>query len=803
MSENRSAYIRQTSHRLLNDIQMRDYDFSSTLPNLELDNLIDSDDDDYFTQHEESVYKDLFRKLQLWFEKCFRIYLYPYWKQILFAVCIIVTIHTFISTSTYTNSYTRSNRIQPTPLDKIIIPHLNNLYPDENIDQSSSLFDFRLSSALLLLYIKNHITHNNMRLEEGFSIPFSWNDWVDLDTRLEFNEEFLVEWLSVHSNEFQNDIKNLGKLDCHDFSLLFGIGPNNDFKRQCEDLKTPITGFPYMFSPNGPTTAKMKEPGRILYGAAYLKLRMLPPSKIYMMNVLGSDGDGSLMVNVHEDIKSDKILRSPSVLKSFIDSYCNENNLELGTFNKNGWSIGGLRKSFTETLDRTSFGKIIYPEEYREIDMDETYVVIRNPKKDNKMRMDQWSFDDFQWNEAEFLDKLSSKSALSDNNYDSKLYEHIDQLEQYRINTGKHPKYLHEALLYGTTIGSHYDWRFFTTSAITDDYRQSIIHRLARTWLKFCFENGIKTFIAYGSMLGWIMNGLTLPWDGDIDAVVTMESFNLLARNFNQTLLIDYSEVDGFQSAMSGYLIDINPAYYSRVKGDGANVIDGRLIDISTGMYLDITALAWTENYLAEVQMTESLKKLIDKDYEMNKHFALEGEIYDVTVQEQLRLLQSNKDLVHCKNDNVYRIDELTKMIPSYFEGIRAYFPHSFEDIIWRLYPKALSQITWLNHVYDVVYHLWVDNFDCPDYTDELGYVLGHAKFGTCNSSVVLQEYRLTKDYTTRHQKLMLQKDFSHLELSKESESPPFRVDEFFIIYSALLGLTSAELETFYTHNLD
>lgn len=805
---NRETYARGTFKGISNDMEMLDFHVSPSLHNLKTDHLIDfddDDDDDYFMQPEESTYKELFWEFRLKFERLFRIYIYPYRRQIFLGVGILfgfyTTLQLIITTFLSSEESPKNNgSIIPTPLDKLIISNLKLLYPDENISESLSLFDFRLSSGLLLLYIRNHIIHNNMRLEEGFKIPFSWSDWVDLDTKLELNKDFLVEWLSMHSDGFQDELDEINNLNCKYFSLLFGIESNEDFKRQCEDIDGDMTlAYPYKFLPSGPTSAKMKEPGRVLYAAAYLKLKMPPPSKIYLMNVFGSNGEGSLMVDVQDDAKTEKILRSPPVLKSFIESYCSENDLHLINFFEKGWTIKELRKTLAKTMEKTSIGKIIHPEEHQKIDTDKTYVVVKNPKKDNKMKMSEWTFDDFQWNEAKFLDKLSTKAASSESNYDTKLYEQIDKLEQHRINTGKHPKYLHEAQLYGTTLGSHYDWRFFTTSSISNDYRQSVIHRLARTWLKFCFENEIKTFIAYGSMLGWIRNGLTLPWDGDIDVIVTMDSFNLLARNFNQTLLVDYSEGDRFQSAMTGYLIDINPAYYSRVRGDGANVIDGRLIDISTGMYLDITALAWTENYLSEVTMTEKLKRVIDKDYAMNKDFAVEGEIYYLTLMDELRNLQSNKELVHCKNDNVYKIEELAKMIPSYFEGVRAHFPQSYEDIIWRLYPKALTRITEPEHVYDNAYRLWVNNHDCPEYTDELGYALEDAKFGTCNSSIVLQEYRLTKDYTARHQKMISDGDFSLVELLKESESPPFRIDEFFIIYSTLLGFTNEELENFYT----
>ncbi|GMF07836.1 unnamed protein product [Ambrosiozyma monospora] len=45
-------------------------------------------------------------------------------------------------------------------------------------------FDPRLTSAIWLELLKFHLLENNGVLDPNFSIPFSWNDWVDLRGRL-------------------------------------------------------------------------------------------------------------------------------------------------------------------------------------------------------------------------------------------------------------------------------------------------------------------------------------------------------------------------------------------------------------------------------------------------------------------------------------------------------------------------------------------------------------------------------------------------------------------------------------------
>lgn len=773
---------------------------------------IDSDDDLGQLQSDADYYKSFlirkFKQFILFFHGRSMSFYRSLFALVFILILIISLTSRFNTTDVqnYDSIFTKKNTGMST-LHKLIIPNLDEMFPNLDLELSPDLFDPRLTPSLLLLYLQHQITLINGKLNSEFSIPFSWADWIDLDTRLKYEDSYLIDWLSLHSADFLNQLDDLKALDCETFAMFFGCEGNHNFYQKCSNLNQDEIlnnlDYPYKFKINGPTDAKIKESGRLLYSGSYLKFSMPPPERLFLLDVFGPNGEGSLMVNVdqHRNLKRNKILKNHDVIKNFINWELIQSHINIETFIENGWSVQTIRRRFSNILGRSKIEKIIPQTKHYLINEDETYLAIKDEKITTKMKVSNWKFNDFLWDEAEFLSEMNNKIDNINNNnetYDYKLWKGLEKLEKFRIENGYHPKYLAEAQLYGTNLGSHFDWRFFSGSFILNDYRQSVIHRLSRTWLRFCFENNIKTFIAYGSMLGWIRNGLTLPWDGDIDVIVTMESLNLLARNFNQTLIVDYSGKDGFQSAMTGYLIDINPAYYSRVKGDGNNVIDGRLIDISTGIYLDITALSWTKGYLDQVEMLNQLKKLVDKDFEMNQFFAVEGEIYGKTLMDQLSKLQADKQLVHCKNDNVYTIDELSIMIPSYFEGVRAYFPHAYEDIIWRLYPKALTRITEPDHVFDDVLRLWVNINDCPDFTDLLGRVLPNAPFGTCTDSKVMQEYNLTKAYTSRHLKMLEKGAWDKYELDEITESKPLRIDEFFVLYGDYIGLTEDELEQLY-----
>jgi hypothetical protein len=777
----------------------------------------DDDFDNDESESKESIYKEIFSRFykdiirylsdinRRWFE-------FSKLKFFLLFSSFVFLVYTLFIRKDYSNydiAYNKSFiklNTNSSILNKLIIPDLDEMFPDQDIKISSDLFDPRLSSALLLLYLQHQIIENNGELKQNFSIPFSWEDWIDIETKLKYDTDYLVDWLSIHSNGFLNNLEEFKSLDCKTFALLYGCEDNQNFLSQCSNLddSKKTFNYPYKFEIKGPTDAKIRESGRYLYTASYLKFNMPPPERLYLLNVFGSKSEGSLMIKIDstKNLKRNKILRNKDVIKEFINWEILQSNKNIEKFIEDGWNIEKIKRKFSNLLGNTIIEKIIPRSKHYLINQDETYLAIKDNNKIDKMKTTNWEFNDFLWDEQEFLYSMSfaieEDDELDENHYDYKLYKKLENLENFKINNGYHPKYLYEAELYGTDIGTHFDWRFFSGSLILNDYRQSIIHRLSRTWLRFCLKNGLKTFIAYGSLLGWIRNGLTLPWDGDIDVIVTMETLNLLARNFNQTLIIDYSDEDEFQSAMTGYFLDINPAYYNRIKGDGNNVIDGRLIDINTGVYLDITALTWTEDYLKQIGMNNELKKLIDKDYEMNQYFAVEGEIYGNTLMEELKKLQNEKQLIHCKNNNVYTVNELSIMIPSYFEGVRAYFPHSYENIIWRLYPKALTRITEQDYIFDNEFNLWLNIHDCPELGDYFGNLLPNAPFGTCLNPNVLQEYNLTKKYTSRHLSMLERNDWDHYELDEDTESKPFRIDEFFVLYGEALGLNKEELEQLY-----
>ncbi|AAS51367.2 ACR141Wp [Eremothecium gossypii ATCC 10895] len=111
------------------------------------------------------------------------------------------------------------------------------------------------------------------------------------------------------------------------------------------------------------------------------------------------------------------------------------------------------------------------------------------------------------------------------------------------------------------------------------------MRRLMRCWERFARNEQLLYWLAHGTLLGWYWQGTALEWDSDHDVQLPMRQLEHLALHFNASLLLfeDGGEV-------GRYYLDIND-HYRLAEKDPDNIIDGRLIDVDTGMYIDLTGI--------------------------------------------------------------------------------------------------------------------------------------------------------------------------------------------------------------------
>lgn len=132
-----------------------------------------------------------------------------------------------------------------------------------------------------------------------------------------------------------------------------------------------------------------------------------------------------------------------------------------------------------------------------------------------------------------------------------------------------------------------------------------------------------------------------LPWDWDIDTQISEGTLKYLATNLNHTRHT-YSAASSSlhnNDITRTYLLDVNPHWAERSRGDGFNIIDARWIDVQSGLYIDITALS---------------------------------EIHSDVL----------RGMLSCKNLHRYDLKDLYPMRETMYEGVVAKVPYNYDLVL-------------------------------------------------------------------------------------------------------------------------
>ncbi|KAK9364598.1 LicD family-domain-containing protein [Lipomyces kononenkoae] len=224
------------------------------------------------------------------------------------------------------------------------------------------------------------------------------------------------------------------------------------------------------------------------------------------------------------------------------------------------------------------------------------------------------------------------------------------------------PKYFFEAAVKHRKqwIGLHYDHRYFKFE-LNEKERSRMMRFMLEAWFEFLDENRLESWIAHGSLLGWYWNGEPLPWDLDVDVQMFIRDVDRMSKEFNTTTH-KYITAEGESRS---YYIDVNPYFTYRSRGNGENVIDARFVDMQTGLYIDITGLAEADPI-------------------------------------------RHPNVLSCKNNHKYLVDDILPLRQTLFVGKRAHVPYEFEKVLQKEYSRnALTNGKYMGFIFSVKDQKW------------------------------------------------------------------------------------------------
>ncbi|KAI9821152.1 MAG: hypothetical protein M1827_003886 [Pycnora praestabilis] len=187
-------------------------------------------------------------------------------------------------------------------------------------------------------------------------------------------------------------------------------------------------------------------------------------------------------------------------------------------------------------------------------------------------------------------------------------------------------KYFHESVFH-----PHYDGRF-ADKVLPYTERNIHLSAMMQAYLSTMADIGAETWLMHGSLLGWWWNRKVLihaiilpyrsihhinqimPWDSDIDVMVSERTMHFLASYYNMTM---YHYKTARIPQGREYMLEINPNYVNRGIEDKLNMIDARWVDTESGLFIDITTVR--RNETAEVEGVVGALMVKDRHHYLEK----------------------------------------------------------------------------------------------------------------------------------------------------------------------------------------
>ncbi|CAF9903896.1 MAG: hypothetical protein GOMPHAMPRED_000605 [Gomphillus americanus] len=207
----------------------------------------------------------------------------------------------------------------------------------------------------------------------------------------------------------------------------------------------------------------------------------------------------------------------------------------------------------------------------------------------------------------------------------------------------------------------HYDGRF-TDKVLKEEDRRPHLVAMIQAYLSTMNDLGAESWLMHGSLMGWWWNRKILPWDSDIDTQMTLDTMSFLFNYYQlYTFHYDFPEYENGKN----YMLEINPDFSLSNKWDYLNGIDARWIDMSTGIFIDITVVRPNKS-------------------------------------------STDPGLLTCKDQHKYNETDLFPLRDSWFEGIPCKVPYNYAWVLEEEYSRdSLSRTEWEGHRFNETTNEW------------------------------------------------------------------------------------------------
>ncbi|CAH2351035.1 hypothetical protein CLIB1423_02S10792 [[Candida] railenensis] len=483
---------------------------------------------------------------------------------------------------------------------------------------------------------------------------FHWADWRDLsrlDQYIFSDEPFRCDDIfKVFPAKKEQEVYNPVSYCINDDDLEYVIkDKHTDAKLKAKlqriaDNPQSSSKF-HIFQYSGRTT----QDRRLVHGNSYLNDFMDPPQKILFL-IQNTDDDNQvksrgIIVNVNQDLKNRERLINTPIIEDYINevrSIDPDKDVFIDAkeqFNKFNTKLGKSNSKDTSVNPSIELTSDLFEDDSKNI-----LAGLNKQKKE--------------LGSLSASDELYRASLEFSSNPDTDSFKYFSEAKLLRKEKN-------------WAFGAHYDWRFFNGVSNGGETMKPSLFGLIKAWLQLTQTYEIKTWIAHGSLLSWYWNGISFPWDFDIDVQVPIADLHKISQMFNQSLIVDLGE-EGESYSGTGvrygrYFLDCGTFISRRDRGKGENNIDARFIDVDTGAYIDITALALSETKASSRYVTKDLPESgFPSEYERNK----QGQLYN------------------CRNNHFSSLSELNPLRLTLHDGVPAYIVNNYENILIAEYRK-------------------------------------------------------------------------------------------------------------------